>query len=539
MKLSTVGSCLLALSLAGALAGCGGSDDDGGGSGGSGGAGGSEYADGGTFTLGLSSDPGNLDPQMGAGSSLFTVTQLAYDPLVSVDAESGEIRSGLASSWEAGDGTVTFTLADGITCADGTELSATHVADNLNFVADPANESPFLGTFIPVGATAEADDAAGTVTLSLTDPAPFVLNGLASLPIVCPSGLEDRESLATATAGTGPYELTEAAPGDRYTYAIRDGYTWGPDGATTDTEGLPDTVVIQVVENETTAANLLLAGDLSAAQVMGPDAERLEGADLFAAETPALIGEQWYNHAEGRATSDPGVRMALTQAVDLAELADVLTSGKGGPATTLAAIEPASCPGDSVSGSLPATDPDAAAALLDEAGWTLGDDGVRTKDGQPLELVFLYQNNIGAAGDAAAELLVQQWKDLGVEASAKSQDETTLTETIFGGGDWDVAWVSLNVNSPDQLVPFLSGPGAPDGTNFSSIANPDYEAGVESAMGMAGAEGCQTWLDAESALIADADIVPFANNVVKTFGAGAEFAWPGQLVPTSIRMLAK
>ncbi len=33
--------------------------------------------------------------------------------------------------------------------------------------------------------------------------------------------------------GTGPYELTEAVPGDHYTYQIRDGYTWGPNGATT------------------------------------------------------------------------------------------------------------------------------------------------------------------------------------------------------------------------------------------------------------------------------------------------------------------
>ena len=41
------------------------------------------------------------------------------------------------------------------------------------------------------------------------------------------------------------------------------------------------------------------------------------------------------------------------------------------------------------------------------------------------------------------------------------------------------------------------------------------------------------------ALVAAADLVPFANNVVKTFGNGAEFEYPGQLVPTSIRMLAK
>jgi peptide/nickel transport system substrate-binding protein len=250
------------------------------------------------------------------------------------------------------------------------------------------------------------------------------------------------------------------------------------------------------------------------------------------------VGEQWYNHAAGRVTSDPSVRMALTQALDLAELAKVVTSGAGGPATVLATNEPIACPGDSVSGSLPGHDPEAAAALLDEAGWTLGSDGVRTKDGQPLSITFLYQNNLGSAGDAGAELAVQQWKDLGVDATAKAQNETTLTGTIFGAGDWDVSWVSLNVNSPDQLVPFLSGDPAPNGTNFAAIADPTYDAAVKAAAATIGTEGCDAWLAAESGLIAQADIVPFANNVVRTFGKGAEFETPGQLVPLSIRMLA-
>ncbi len=517
------------------LAGCGGGD--GGGSGSSGGGG--DVVDGGTFTMSLSSDPGNLDPQMAAGSALFTVTQLAYDPLVSVDPESGEIRSALATEWTAEGTTVELTLAEGITCADGTELTPTLVADNLNFVADPANQSPFLGTFIPAGATSTGDDAAGTVTMELQAPAPFVLNGLASLPMVCPSGLEDRTSLAQATSGTGPYELTEAAPGESYTYQIREGYTWGPDGASTDVEGMPDTVVVKITENETTAANLLLSGEINAAQILGPDAKRLEGAGLFSASTSGIIGEQWYNQTEGRATSDPLVRMALTQAVDLGELQKVLTSGTGTPATTLAVSEPTSCPGDSVSGSLPAHDPAAAADLLDQAGWTLGDDGVRTKDGEPLELVFLYQNNTGAGGGAASELAVQQWEEVGAKVTATAQGEVALTGTIFGGGDWDISWVSLNVNAPDQLVPFLSGPGAPDGTNFAGIQNAEYEAAIKDAMAVPGVEGCDKWLEAESLLIADADIVPFANSSVTTFGSGAEFETPGNLMPTSIRMMAK
>ena len=41
------------------------------------------------------------------------------------------------------------------------------------------------------------------------------------------------------------------------------------------------------------------------------------------------MGEQWYNHDAGHETSDADVRMALTQALDLGELASVATAGAG------------------------------------------------------------------------------------------------------------------------------------------------------------------------------------------------------------------
>jgi peptide/nickel transport system substrate-binding protein len=164
---------------------------------------------------------------------------------------------------------------------------------------------------------------------------------------------------------------------------------------------------------------------------------------------------------------------------------------------------------------------------------------MRAKGGKPLKLTLLYQNNAGSGGDAAAELAVRQWKAIGVAATAHSESETTLTGTIFGAGDWDAAWVPVNVNTPDQLVPFFSGPAAPKGNNFAAISDPGYDAAVKSAMALPGTAGCRNWLAAESGLIAKADVVPFASIIVRTFGKAATFETPGELVPTSIRMLAK
>ncbi len=355
--------------------------------------------------------------------------------------------------------------------------------------------------------------------------------------MVCDAGLADRSILAAASNGTGPYVLTEAVPNDHYTFELREEYAWGPDGATVDEPGIPAVVNIRIVADGTTATNLMLSGEANAAQLLGPDAERALGADLFSLESSAVVGEQWYNHAEGHPTSDPAVRMALTQALDLDELANVITTGKGGPATALATVDPRGCTFDSVSGVLPAYDVDAANATLDAAGWVLGSDGVRVKDGTPLSIVFLYQNGLGAAGTAAAELAIAAWEEIGVEVDGREQDEPSILDAIFSTGAWDVSWVPVSVNSPDQLIGFLSGITPPEGVNFSGIQNADYEAAVAEAMQLPGTEGCPLWQEAESALVEAADMVPFAEGTVYMFGKDAEFEWTGQIAPTSIRML--
>ena len=385
------------------------------------GAGSALAAGGGTFTMTLSGDPGNLDPQSSPSSSLLQISKFAYDSLLSMAPADGSIQPQLATDWSVDGTTVKLTLGDGITCSDGTPLTASDVVANLDYIANPDNQSPFLNLYYPAGATAVADDAAGTITITLAAPAPFVLNGLTDLPIVCAAGIADRSILASATSGTGPYVLSEAAPGDHYTFTVREGYTWGPDGATTDAEGLPDSVVVRIVENPSTAANLILTGDANAAIVTGPDAQRLAQEDLFVVDTAVLMGEMWFNHAEGRPASDPAVRQALTQAVDLAQLQQVLTAGQGSAPTTFATLAPVACPGDSVSPVLPAFDLAAAGQILDEAGWTVGDGGTRAKNGQPLSVTFLHDTSAGAAGQAAAELATQQWTALGATVVDKAQ----------------------------------------------------------------------------------------------------------------------
>ena len=491
--------------------------------------------DGGTFTVSIPADPGNLDPQGSAGTINFQMARFGYDYLLNQDAD-GKLQSGVAASWKVSGPKITFTMEKGVTCADGSPFTAADAAANIDYVGDPKNKSPLLGAYLPAGAKATAD-AAGTVTVTTPKIAPFVLQGLANLPMVCAKGMANRKSLAQATSGSGPYQLSEAVPGDHYTYQKRDGYTWGPGGAATATPGLPATVIFKVVANETTAANLLLSGGLSAATVIGPDSARLEAAKLFSAGAEGVTGEMWFNHASNKPGADPAVRKALTSALDLTQLAKVLTAGRGGPGTTFSTVAPVACPGNSVGPALPAHDLAAAGQELDAAGWTKAGD-FRAKKGVPLAVTFIYTTALGTGGSAAAELAAQVWKQLGVQVTVKPQDDTAIQTTVFSTGDWDIAWLPLNVNSPDQAVGFLSGPVPPDGTNFAHVDNAAYNSLVAKASAVAGTAGCTDWLAAESEIVKAADVIPFANLTTKVYGKNTHFELAGAIVPTSIRMLA-
>jgi peptide/nickel transport system substrate-binding protein len=494
--------------------------------------------EGGTLTVVLPGDPGSLDPHMSVFVATNQVNTYAYETLVYLSSD-GEITPGLAESWEETPTSVTYTLKDGVTCADGSELTASVVAENFSFVADPANQSPLLGVQVPPGITVEADDAARTVTLTSEQPVPFFLQSTGSgFFIVCPQGLADRSILESGTDGTGPFVLEEAVPGDHYTFRARDDYTWGPDGPTSEVPGFPSEVVVRYIENESTAANLLLSGEVNVATITGPDRQRVEGQGFFSIEDRILVGEFFFNHMDGLPTADAAVRQALMRALDLEELMSVQTSGTGTLADGLATVLPKACPGDTVGAILSAgADLEEAGRLLDEAGWVMGSGDVREKDGTPLTIRAFFVTTIEGSANSM-ELATAQWQELGVDVELQGVDEAQFNTIVFETRAWDVFLAILNLDVPSLAVPFVSGPQPPDGVNFSAVANPEYESLVSEASALTGEEACAVWNAAEEALYAQMNILPFAASIAPTFGNGAEFA-DGRLgiVPTSLRLL--
>ncbi len=483
------------------------------------------------FVLALPADPQNLDPNgpFGRIRSNLQMTRLLYDPLVNIGAD-GKAVPGLAERWTATGSKISFQLRDDVTCAHGERLTASDVAANFKYVLDIKNASSARGTAVPPDVKVSSDDAS-TVTLTTSTPPTFLLSQLSTFGIVCPAGLKDRKSLVHGSDGTGPYTVTKATMGSEYRLTRRTGYAWGPPG---DPAGSPPkSIVVRIIENETTATNLLLSGEVNAVAVRGTDQTRLGRSGLASHTFREPIGQLWFNQRKGHVTVDDKLRAALIRAVDIGQVSKVASQGKGVPSEGMLQ-EPLVCGAVPPASALPRLDRAAAESMLTAAGWTRGAGGW-TKDGHPLNLTLIYLTSLGPTVKSGAELLARTWTDFGVHATAKPLTDALFGTTLMSTGDWDVVWAVNYTLVPTHLMGYVSGDEPPDGKDFAGIHNGRYE-----RLAKAGAAGtdCTAWNAAETDLFTSTSIVPFDDIKVPVFAKGATFALGagGQVLPTTIRM---
>ncbi|MEW5686717.1 MAG: ABC transporter substrate-binding protein [Pseudomonadota bacterium] len=491
---------------------------------------------GGDFTFALPGDPGGLDPHHSATYAPVMMLGFAYEGMVARGPDL-EPRPGLAESWTQTSDSITYRLRDGLTCADGTPLTIRDVAENFAYIADPANGSSLLGAGVPVGAKVEVDAPGRAVTIRAAKPNSFLLDMTGGVPMVCRRGLQDRERLRNHTEGTGPFRLTEARANDVYVFERRQGRTWGIEPTSA---AAPRRVVVRIVPNASTAANLLLAGEITAAGVTGFDRLRLERAGFKAVRSRSPAVQMWFNQAEARATHEEAVRRAMILGVDVGQLAKVAGGGHWVlPPRRLAGAEPMACATDTATPATPRRDARAAAALLDRAGWRLGADGIRTKQGRRLRLQLVYDRELTDASmiAAAVELAVLQWREIGIEVEARSLAGPMIGEVLFGTSDYDISWVPVIVSLPNRLMMFTSGPKPPKGLNFPNLDMPEAVALAATANTKAGPASCPDWDALEGLYLKSSAALPILDSDNPIYTRDATFRRGGlPIVADSVRL---
>ena len=426
----------------------------------------------------------------------YNVIRQIIDPLVRQDNE-GKFYPGLATEWESNDdGTVwTFTLRDDVTFHDGEALSADAVqASFARFVAEGSTLSAPRWY-----ASSQAIDES-TWELTLTQPTANILQQLSNpdYPILSLASLEefddgDRCADPLALVGTGPFVPVEYDQGAKLILERNDDYEWGPQFAEHTGPAYLSEVEIQFVPEAQVRIGALTSGSADAIASLPPlNADAVEEAGFVLAGAPAT-GVPFVaplNTTDGP-TADIRVREALRSAVDWDAVVDTVYKGRYDRAWT--PLAPTTAPAGSYDTEIEGSfefDPDAAASLLAEAGYTQKDDeGYLTKDGQRLTLRWISDaSDIRDQRDVVAEAVQAQAREAGIEITIEQLDTSAYLERVESS-DYEIVAESWGQSDAAVFGSATNPKGlAPNGINYSRYADDDLAAWVPEAASSADPE---------------------------------------------------
>ncbi len=348
--------------------------------------------DGGTLTYASGdAEPTCLDPHVGGNYPQALLSTQYIEELTALD--DGEPVPALAKSWTTSDDgrTLTFTLRDDVTFTDGTPFDAAAVVANIEHVQDPATASStgYLALQSITKATATDDH---TVTLTLSRPDSALLESFSQpwVGMESPKALERSQAVnCESPVGTGPFEVTGWKHGDRVTLRKNADYT----PLRGSTEPRLDGITWRFLPDSTSRYAALQSGQVDVIDNAQPDqlkAASSKGSirDLDAPR-PGASNRLELNSGHG-VFRDEAVRKAFIAGAEIDPGIRSLFLGTAKRSySVLSSVEPYGYSDKS----LFEYSPTKAKRLLDDAGWKVGSDGIREKDGEQLTVTFPVSTN--------------------------------------------------------------------------------------------------------------------------------------------------
>ncbi len=399
--------------------------------------------------------PSIMTPFLSGGTKDVEAASLVIEPLARFNA-SGEMVPWLveeiptvSNGGVSEDLTqITWKLKPGIKWSDGTDLTSADVKFTYEYCTHPEGGCAQVTKFEGVTGVETPDENTVVVTFDKATPYPYGPFVGGESPII--QAAQFGECLGAKAPecteanfnpiGTGPFVVDEFKPNDVITLSANPNYRdpAKPAFAKVLLKGGGDATAAGRAVMETGefdyAWNLQLAPDViaqmeaggkgKAVAGFGPLLERImlnntnPSADLSPEERSVIRPHPFL--------SDPAVYKALSMAIDR-ELLVEIGYGKAGrpscswvPAPETFAINPEGCNVQDIAG---------ANALLDQAGIVDTDgDGIREKDGVPLEILF--QTSTNPVRQDFQALIKQWWSEIGVETELRN-----INGSVFFGGD--------------------------------------------------------------------------------------------------------
>ena len=451
-----------------------------------------------TLIVGIIAPNGVFNPLLAESAYDIDVTDAMWSPLLEIGYD-GLVKSGLAEMPEVSeDGKVyKFTLKDGIKWQDGQPITSKDVEFTFKFIMDKTYTGRYERENLDIagwkdyrdGVTENiagfeiVDDKNFTITLNTANAKSilyFSINLLAEHIYgadYVQGNAKDLDKYNRTPFGNGPYKFVSYKDGEEVKLVANENYYKGKPSI--------ENLVFRVV-NDTNQILLLQNGDIDIIRqnlIVSDDNLNILNQMGFAnASITENLGYGYIAINFGEPIlQDVNVRKALAYGLDRES---VVKASFGDQANVI------NIPQSSVSWSYPededfvkySYDPEKAKSLLEEAGWKVGSDGIRQKDGVKLSLKFL-ASSPNTVNDALVPVMINNYKDIGIELKAEQMEFRTLiekqTEAKEGKFSYHLAFLAWGLTAdPDSSAIF----GTNGSSNKTKYSNPEVDELLKNAL---------------------------------------------------------
>ena len=380
-------------------------------------------------TMPTTSEPeSGFDPAYGWGAGEHVHEPLIQSTLVRTTKDLG-IENDLATEYSCSDDGLTWTvkIRDDVKFTDGEPLTASDVAFTFNTCRDESS----VNDFTMLKEAVAVDDT--TVEFHMNEPYSIWPYTMAIVGIV-PEHAYD-ENYGQNPIGSGRYIMKQWDKGQQVIFEANPDY-YGEEPK------IKKLTVLFMEEDAAMAAAMSGQVDVAHTAASYSDQE-IDGYELLSVATvdnrgfnlPCTEPEEEDGITYGSSlTSDVKVRRAINLAIDREEMIKNVLNGYGTVAYSVCDKMPWYN-----EEAVTEYDLDAAKALMEEAGWIEGDDGIREKDGEKAELTIMFSNG-DSVRQALAEDSANQLRELGIDVTTSgvgwdtAYDQAQSEPLIWGWG---------------------------------------------------------------------------------------------------------
>ena len=369
----------------------------------------------------------DLNPHLYAGE--MYAQEMLYETLVNITADGYE--GCLAESWDISDDgkTYTFHIRDGVKFSDGEVCDANAIKANFDAIIENKDRHTWLEMMnLLVGVSAPDDK---TFVIELSEPYYPLLTELGvtrPFAMISPKAMKDGSTKdgVNAYIGTGPYVLTDFVTDEYAVFEANENY-WGE-------QPKIKKITVKVIPDNQTRILALEKGEID--MIFGKnmiDADAINqytGNDKFTVSlSDPTSTRQIVLNTTRDVLADKEVRQALQHATNKQTISEGIFYGLEQPADTLFAKTVPYCDIDLEPY---AYDVELAQSMLDEAGWVVGADKIREKDGQKLNIDLLY-NSDSVTEKAIAEYLQSEYQKIGIALNIHGEEEQSYRDNMKAG----------------------------------------------------------------------------------------------------------